>query len=91
MEQLLKRARECAEALKKQDEITIVSHVDADGLAAAGIICRALNKMEIGNEIKIVKKLDLPVMQSVSGADAVMFTDLGSGSLDLMDDLDQCA
>lgn len=87
MEQLLKRARECAQALKKQDEIKIVSHVDADGLAAASIICRALNKMEISNEIKIVKKLDLPVMQSVSGANAVMFTDLGSGSLDLMDDL----
>jgi single-stranded-DNA-specific exonuclease len=87
MERLLKRARKCAQALKKHDEITIISHVDADGLAAAGIISRALNKLEIGNEINIVKKLDLPVMQSVSGADAVIFTDLGSGSLNLMDDL----
>jgi len=87
IEQLLRRARECAQALKKHDEIKIISHVDADGLAAAGVICRALHKLEIGHEIKIVKQLDLPAMQSVSDADAVMFTDLGSGSLDFMDDL----
>jgi RecJ-like exonuclease len=87
MEQLLKRARECAHALEKQDEVVIVSHVDADGLASAGIICRALDKIEKGYEVKIVKKLDPSVIKDVSSAEAVIFTDLGSGSLDLMDDL----
>ncbi len=87
MEQLLKRARECAHALEKQDEVLIVSHVDADGLASAGIICRALDRIEKGYEVKIVKKLDPSVFQDVSSAEAVIFTDLGSGSLDLIDDL----
>ncbi len=87
MEQLLKRARECAHALEKQDEILIVSHVDADGLASAGILCSALDRIEIGYEVKIVKNLDPKVFQDVSSAEAVIFTDLGSGSLDLMDDL----
>ena len=87
MEQLLKRARECAHALEKQDEILIVSHVDADGLASAGIMCSALDRIEIGYEVKIVKNLDPRVFQDVSSAEAVIFTDLGSGSLDLMDDL----
>ena len=87
MEQLLKRAQECAHALEKQDEVVIVSHVDADGLASAGIMCRALDRIEKGYEVKIVKKLDPSIMRDVSSADAVIFTDLGSGSLDLMDDL----
>ena len=87
MEQLLKRAQECAHALEKQDEVVIVSHVDADGLASAGIMCRALDRIEKGYEVKIVKKLDPSIIRDVSNADAVIFTDLGSGSLDLMDDL----
>lgn len=87
MEQLLKRARECAHALEKQDEVVIVSHIDADGLASAGIICRALDRIEKGYEVKIVKKLDPSIIQDVSSAEAVIFTDLGSGNLDLMDDL----
>jgi len=87
MEQLLKRARECAQALEKQDEVLIVSHVDADGLASAAIIGCALDRIEKGYEIKIVKKLDPSVFHEVSSAEAVIFTDLGSGSLDLIDDL----
>jgi len=87
MEQLLKRARECAHAIEKQDEILIVSHVDADGLASAGIICGALDRIEKGYEVKIVKQLDPSVFQDISSAEAVIFTDLGSGSLDLIDDL----
>jgi len=87
MEQLLKRARECAHAIEKQDEILIVSHVDADGLASAGIICGALDRIEKGYEVKIVKQLDPSVFLDISSAEAVIFTDLGSGSLDLIDDL----
>jgi single-stranded-DNA-specific exonuclease len=87
MEQLLKRARECAYALEKQDEVLIVSHVDADGLASAGIMCRALDRIEKGYAVKIVKKLDPSVFQDVSSTEAVIFTDLGSGSLDFIDDL----
>jgi single-stranded-DNA-specific exonuclease len=86
MEQLRKRARECAQVLERLDEIMVVSHIDADGLASAGIICRALDKMEKGYDVIIVKKLDSSVLQEVSGAEGVIFTDLGSGNLDLLDD-----
>jgi single-stranded-DNA-specific exonuclease len=86
MESLLRRARECAQELEKQEEVIVISHVDADGLASAGIISRALDKAEIGHTVKIVKKLDASVLQAISNAEAVVFTDLGSGSLDLIDD-----
>ncbi|MDD1720951.1 MAG: DHH family phosphoesterase, partial [Euryarchaeota archaeon] len=86
MEPLLRRARECAQELEKQEEVIVISHVDADGLASAGIISRALDKAEIGHTVKIVKKLDASVLQAISDAEAVVFTDLGSGSLDLIDD-----
>jgi single-stranded-DNA-specific exonuclease len=87
MEQLLRRARECARELGKQEEVVIVSHVDADGLASAGIISRALDKVEIGHKVKIVKKVDAPLLREIQGAEAVVFTDLGSGNLDLIGDL----
>ncbi len=87
MERLLERARECAEALQKQDEVLVVSHVDADGLASAGLVCRALNKTNVGYRVQIVKQLDEATFSALSGADAVLFTDLGSGHLDLMDSL----
>jgi single-stranded-DNA-specific exonuclease len=86
VEPLLRRARECAQELEKQEEVIVISHVDADGLASAGIISRALDKAEIGHTVKIVKKLDASVLQTISDAEAVVFTDLGSGSLDLIDD-----
>ncbi|MGZ4941021.1 MAG: DHHA1 domain-containing protein [Halobacteriota archaeon] len=87
MERLLERARECAEALQKQDEVLVVSHVDADGLASAGLVCRGLNKINIGYRVRIVKQLDGTVLSALSDADTIVFTDLGSGHLDLMDNL----
>jgi RecJ-like exonuclease len=50
-------------------------------------MCRALDRIEKGYEVKIVKKLDPSIIRDVSSADAIIFTDLGSSSLDLMDDL----
>jgi len=87
MDQLLQRARECAQALQKQDEVLVVSHVDADGLASAGIICQALSKINVGYKIKIVKQLDDTVLDAISGVEAVVFTDLGSANLNSMDNL----
>ncbi len=87
MERLLQRARECAEALQKQDEVLIVSHVDADGLASAGLVCRALDKINIGYHVQIVKQLDDTAFSVLSHADAIVFTDLGSGHLDLIESL----
>ncbi len=87
MERLLTRARECAEALQKQDEVLVVSHVDADGLASAGVVCRALNKIDIGYRVQIVKQLDETILSGLSNANTIIFTDLGSGHLDLMDNL----
>jgi len=43
----------CAQSSQEsRTRFKMFPHVDADGLAAASIICRALNKMEISNEIK---------------------------------------
>lgn len=87
MERLLERARECAEALQKQDEVLVVSHVDADGLASAGLVCRALNKRNVGCQVRIIKQLDKTALSALPDADTIVFTDLGSGHLDLMDSL----
>ncbi|MGZ4917823.1 MAG: DHHA1 domain-containing protein [Halobacteriota archaeon] len=87
MERLLERARECAQVVQKQDEVLVVSHIDADGLASAGLMCRALKKINIDYQVRIVKQLDEAALSSLSGSDAIIFTDLGSGHLNLMDSL----
>ena len=87
MEQLLRRAKTCAHAITEHDDLLVISHIDADGLTSAGIICKALDRLNIGYTVKIVKKLDPETMKSASNAEAVIFTDLGSGALALMDEL----
>lgn len=87
MEQLLRRAKACAHAIKEHDNLLVISHIDADGLASAGIIGKALDRLNIGYTTKIVKKIDVETIKSAADAEVVIFTDLGSGSLDLMDEL----
>ncbi len=87
MERLLERARECAEALQKQEEVLVISHVDADGLASAGLVCRALDKINIGYQVRILKQLDEAALSALSDADTIVFTDLGSGHLNYIDSL----
>ncbi|ATZ60793.2 MAG: DHH family phosphoesterase [Methanosarcinales archaeon Met12] len=77
---MLKKAAECAETLKKCEEAIIVSHIDADGLTAAGIMCMALEREGIDYTTKFLKKLDTTALNEIAdiGRELVIFTDLGS-------------
>lgn len=70
-----------SDEIRKRNDIAVVSHVDADGLTSASIICKALERCEIGYKPLFFRQLDNAALEQVANlcADLVIFTDLGSG------------
>ena len=89
MDQMLKKAVECAETIKKHKEAIVVSHIDADGLTATGIMCRTLKQEGIDYTTKFLKKLDTAALNEIAdiGRELVIFTDLGSTMQEQIDAL----
>lgn len=81
MENLRKRAESCAERIRTQKSVHVVSHIDADGLTSAGIICTALKRAGIEYSTRFVKQLDEKALDKLANENhnLVIFTDLGSG------------
>lgn len=77
---MLKRANELAEIIRKSKEIHIVTHIDADGIAAGAIAFQALKRLNKHNSIEFVKQLDEQGLKRLKDEnhELVWFTDLGS-------------
>lgn len=87
-EEIRKRYSELAYACSKasreiphRKDIVVASHVDADGLTSAGIICTALQRLGLEYNPMFFRQLDVPALEQIAnlGPDLVIFTDLGSG------------
>jgi len=83
VDQAAKLLREHAE---KDSFIHVVSHLDADGIAAAGIMGKALLKLNANFRIRIQHWVDEKILGDVTAdkPDLTVFTDMGSGYLDLL-------
>lgn len=81
LKMLQKEASRCADQIRKHKSIHVVSHIDADGLTSAGIICTALERANIEYTVRFVKQLDERVLNTIADEnhEMVVFTDLGSG------------
>ena len=85
MREITKKARELAEVLKRQDEVLVVTHTDADGITSGSIALESLNRIGIECDIEFVKQLDEKTIEKIADKGKfVWFTDLGSGSLGLI-------
>lgn len=86
---LFSKAKKIAEHIKKRDKILIITHIDADGISAGSIASCALQRKGIEHEIRFVKKLDEKEIEKVKNEnpELVWFTDLGSGALPMLKDL----
>lgn len=84
MARMAEHARQCAEEIKKYEEIQLVSHIDADGITSAAIISKALERAGIGSEMMFVKQLDETIVEKLAdmNPELTIFTDLGSGQLE---------
>ncbi|WP_458208520.1 DHHA1 domain-containing protein [Haladaptatus sp. NG-SE-30] len=84
--ELTKRATTCADRLHDADGVLLASHIDADGLTSAAIASSALERANIPFETVFSKQLDADEIASIAATeyDTVLFTDFGSGQLDII-------
>jgi len=81
-------AKTILETVKENGVIHVFSHLDADGLAAAGIIGRALFRLDARFRIRITQWInDKAIEETLSEKpQLIVFTDLGSGYIDLLNE-----
>src|SRR5665648_1014641 len=85
---LVQSCNKAACRLNDARSVRIISHNDADGLTAAGIMCHAMYRTGTLFHTTIVKNLDKGVIdlvnESASNYDVTIFCDMGSGNPELI-------
>ncbi len=87
----LERVREGAELIKMHVElghtIRLISHRDADGITAGAVLARALAREGANFQLSIVKQLSEELIDELSREkrEIYVFSDLGSGSIELIE------
>ena len=78
-------SRQAADAIIEHDIVRLVSHNDADGLSAAGIMCNALYRRGILFHTTIVSQFDLSTLELIEKTSngPVILCDMGSGQVEL--------
>jgi single-stranded-DNA-specific exonuclease len=78
-------SKEVADAITEHDFIRLISHNDADGLSAAGIMCNALHRRQILFHTTIVSQFDQTTVELIdkTSQEAVILCDMGSGQAEL--------
>jgi len=74
------------EIVKEDGVVHVFSHLDADGLAAAGIIGRALFRLDAKFRVRITQWIDDKIIEEIFSEEPqlLVFTDLGSGYIDIL-------
>jgi len=83
-----KAAKLISEYAESGERIWVESHLDADGIAAAGIIGKALYRLEANFRIRIVRWFDEKIVDELVSENPglIVLTDMGSGYLDVLDE-----
>ncbi len=84
-EQAAKTIKETAE---KDGHIQIFSHLDADGIAAAGIITKALWRLNAQFRTRVTQWVDEKILSEIAAGkpQLVILTDFGSGYINLLNE-----
>jgi RecJ-like exonuclease len=75
-----------SDAIDKDETIHVISHLDADGLAAAGIIGGALWRLNANLHMRVQQWMDEKIVAEIESIhpSLTVFTDMGSGYLDIL-------
>ena len=78
----LEVADRAADLLLGAGGVTVVAHIDADGVSSAAIATASLDRAGVPNDVRFVKKIDPTEIDRINAdtADVVWLVDLGSGS-----------
>ena len=81
-------AKSIKEAVANDGFIHVFSHLDADGISAAGVIGKALFRLNARFRIRITQWVDEKIIGEIVAdkPDLVIMTDFGSGYLDLLNE-----
>jgi RecJ-like exonuclease len=81
-------AKAILETAKEDGFIHVFSHLDADGIAAAGIIAKALFRLDARFRVRITQWIEDRIVGEILAdkPQLVIFTDLGSGYVDLLNE-----
>ena len=84
--QAAEASRAILETTKKDGFIHVFSHLDADGIAAAGVMGKMLGRLDAKFRIRITQQLDEKIITSIAAdkPQMVILTDFGSGYLDML-------
>jgi single-stranded-DNA-specific exonuclease len=76
-----RQAKEIADFLLTCKKVTVVGHIDADGITATSIAFKALQDQRIDVHYNFIKKIDENEIKRINRieADGVLLVDLGSG------------
>jgi RecJ-like exonuclease len=79
-------ARTIQDVVKENGLIHVFSHLDADGVAAAGIIGKALFRLDARFRIQVTQWINDKIVGEIlrENPQLVVFTDLGSGYVDII-------
>ncbi len=82
---LLRNLRNAANALKRARSVTVVSHIDADGITAGAIASQTLSRLGILHELHFEKKIAPETVEQINSdpADIVWVCDLGSAYMSM--------
>ena len=88
----LTQAQEAAKIIKetaqKDGFISCFSHLDADGVAAAGIVAKMLQRLDTRYRIRVMQWVDEKIITEITAdkPQLVIMSDFGSGYLDLLNE-----
>jgi single-stranded-DNA-specific exonuclease len=82
MKSLEADAEAIAKSILRCDDVRVISHNDADGIASAGLICSALIRAHIPFQATLLNRLDAAVVDTIQGP--AVFCDMGSGKPELI-------
>lgn len=82
MEELIERSERAARLIEDyKGRVHIFSHNDADGIAAAGILCNALLRKKRRFQVSILKSFRESVLEDVFDDELIVFCDMGSNNI----------
>jgi len=87
--ELSKKAAESVLSLPKSSRIRVVSHYDADGIASAGIICRALYAKGYDFHATLMRNPFTKGFERLESEEneVIIFSDMGSGQIEMIERL----
>jgi single-stranded-DNA-specific exonuclease len=88
LDETRKAAKRILEHIEKGNTISVVSHMDADGISAAGIMGAALSRIGAAFRVQIERWFDDKVAETIAKEkkSLTVLTDMGSGYLDVLNE-----